>query len=76
MNEAVPRAEHPRPQFVRDSWLNLNGRWTFAFDFGRSGWHQGHGWQKSAGFDREITVPFCPESKLSGVGYTDFIDSL
>jgi hypothetical protein len=22
------RNEHPRPQFVRDSWLNLNGQWT------------------------------------------------
>ena len=22
------RKEHPRPQFVRDSWLNLNGQWT------------------------------------------------
>jgi len=22
------RKEHPRPQFVRNSWLNLNGQWT------------------------------------------------
>ena len=76
MQNALPRPEHPRPQFVRDTWLNLNGRWTFAFDFGRSGWHQGRDWQRSTGFDREILVPFCPESQLSGVGYTDFIDSL
>ena len=26
---------------------------------------------KSNGFDQKITVPFCPESKLSGVKYTD-----
>ena len=27
-----PRAEYPRPQFVRDSWINLNGEWQFEFD--------------------------------------------
>jgi beta-galactosidase/beta-glucuronidase len=72
----IPRPEHPRPHFVRKDWINLNGRWTFAFDFGRSGWHAGHEWQNSTGFDREIVVPFCPESKLSGVDHTDFIDAL
>ena len=71
---AIPRPEHPRPQFRRDAWINLNGTWTFAFDFGRSG--QAAGWQQSTGFDREITVPFCPESALSGVGHTDFIEAL
>ena len=29
---------------------------------------------KSKGFDKKITVPFCPESKLSGIGYMDFIN--
>jgi beta-galactosidase/beta-glucuronidase len=24
--------EHPRPDFERREWLNLNGRWDFAFD--------------------------------------------
>ena len=23
--------EHPRPQLVRDSYVNLNGRWEYAF---------------------------------------------
>ena len=31
---------------------------------------------KSNGFDEKITVPFAPESKLSGVGYTDFINNI
>lgn len=26
------RMEYPRPQFVRDAWLNLNGTWQFEFD--------------------------------------------
>lgn len=30
----------------------------------------------SKGFNKTITVPFCPESKLSGVGYTDFINNI
>ena len=28
----IPRAEHPKPQFCRDAWLNLNGQWDFAMD--------------------------------------------
>ena len=70
----IPRPEHPRPQFVRDSWVNLNGTWTYAFDFGESG--LARGLDKSEGFDQKITVPFCPESKLSGVEYKDFINSM
>lgn len=33
----LPRAEYPRPQFERADWINLNGTWTFDFDFGESG---------------------------------------
>lgn len=66
------RPEHPRPQLIRDSWLNLNGPWLFTLDFGDSGEQQG--WPDGASsFDREILVPFCPESRLSEIGYTDFI---
>ena len=73
---SIPRPEHPRPQFERDDWLNLNGEWTFAFDFGHSGRDVGRELFKSKGFDRKILVPFCPESRLSGVGYTDFIEDM
>ena len=31
---SIPRPEHPRPQFVRENWKNLNGKWTYVFDFG------------------------------------------
>lgn len=70
----IPRSEHPRPQFVRDSWVNLNGTWTYAFDFGESGLQRD--FNESKGFDSNIIVPFCPESKLSGVEYKDFINSM
>ncbi|MEA3421368.1 MAG: beta-glucuronidase, partial [Acidobacteriota bacterium] len=33
----IPRPEYPRPQFVRSQWVNLNGKWTYTFDFGKSG---------------------------------------
>ena len=69
-----PRPEHPRPQFRRDDWVNLNGTWTYAFDPGRSGAERGL--PAAKGFDEAILVPFCPESRLSGVGCTDFIDCM
>ena len=71
---AVPRAEYPRPQFERTEWQCLNGPWTYQFDFGQSGVEQRL--FESKGFKDEITVPFCPESPLSGVGRKDFIPAI
>lgn len=34
---SMPRPEYPRPQLERKEWLNLNGTWTYCFDFGKSG---------------------------------------
>jgi beta-galactosidase/beta-glucuronidase len=70
----TPRPEYPRPQFVRRDWINLNGTWSYTFDFSGSG-HE-RDFQNSKGFDGRIIVPFCPESRLSGVGFTDFINCL
>ena len=28
----IPRPEHPKPQFKREAWMNLNGPWKFTFD--------------------------------------------
>lgn len=71
---AFPRAEYPRPQFERADWLNLNGEWSYTFDFVGSGMEKD--FYKSTGFSGKIIVPFCPESKLSGVEYTDFINNI
>ncbi len=66
----IPRHEHPNPQFERKSWLNLNGEWEFEADPAVSGIERKL--FERAHLSGRITVPFCPESKLSGIGSTDF----
>ena len=75
MINAIPRPEHPRPQFVRERWMNLNGEWDFLFDFGNSGVERElfRTGRLAEAEPRKITVPFCPESRLSGIGYVDWI---
>ena len=67
----IPRAEHPNPQWERKNWRNLNGLWEFEWDYGCSA-VQRRLWEKET-FAHTILVPFCPESKLSGLAHTDFI---
>lgn len=72
--KTIPRSEYPRPQFVRKEYVNLNGEWTCEFDFGRSG--EARQRHLAKGFAQKIIVPFCPESELSGIGHTDFIEQM
>jgi len=53
---SVPFAEYPRPQFKRDSYLCLNGKWKFSIEN-----------NNSKVFSGEIILPFPPESRISGV---------
>ena len=69
----IPRTEYPRPQFVRNDWLCLNGEWQFEIDQGDSGLERG---LRESELSDTITVPFCPESKLSGVEHVDFINAV
>ena len=68
------RQEHPNPQWERSTWRNLNGQWEFAFDFGNSAIEREM--FKSDSLPLRITVPFCPESELSGIGYRDFMPAV
>ncbi len=68
----IPRPEHPNPQFERKDWINLNGEWQFEFDFGISG--RDRKFYERESLDSKIIVPFCPESILSGIGNTDFLN--
>lgn len=72
--QPCPRPEYPRPQFARQSWINLNGIWTCTFDFSKSG--MARGYANMPGFDNNILVPFCPESSLSGMNVKDFIEDM
>ncbi|HZA35847.1 MAG TPA: hypothetical protein VE505_13005, partial [Vicinamibacterales bacterium] len=69
----VPRAEHPRPDFMRADWATLNGRWEFEFDDQDAGmrerWFAG-----TRAFGKTIVVPYTFQSKLSGIGDTAFHD--
>ena len=55
----TPWNVYPRPQLRRESFVNLNGNWDFAVSGGAA---------VPSKFDRSILVPFCPESRLSGIG--------
>jgi DNA-binding LacI/PurR family transcriptional regulator len=68
-----PRAEYPRPQFVRQQWMCLNGAWEFEIDQGDSGADRG---LPRRALNQQIVVPFAPESELSGIGERDFLEAV
>ncbi len=58
LDRNCPLSEYPRPQFVRDSYFNLNGKWKCEFSDGEA---------LPEKYTYDITVPFSPEAPLSGV---------
>ena len=66
------REEYPRPQFIRKDWINLNGEWQFEIDNAKSGTERGL-YRSETSLSERITVPFCPESRLSGLEHKDFM---
>ena len=65
-NNEIPLAEHPRPDFERETWQNLNGYWKFKPDSADIGIAEN--WQnESVFFDQKILVPFSWASSLSGI---------
>lgn len=59
--------EHPRPDFYRENWLSLNGTWQFDFDEMEKGLSE-KWYLKSKKLMENIEVPFCYQSKKSGIG--------
>lgn len=58
LNKENPLSEYPRPQFVRNSYINLNGKWKCEFSKSKNLPNE---------FSTDIIVPFSPETPLSGV---------
>ena len=71
----IYRTEHPKPQFMRETWQNLNGPWQFEMDLSCSG-KERNLFEAEQNFSQTINVPFCVESDLSGIGYKDFVNSV
>lgn len=65
-SQSIPLPEHPRPDFERADWVNLNGSWNFEFDSLNLGeaekWNEGN-----TDFSQQIIVPFPWGSTLSRV---------
>jgi hypothetical protein len=59
VSNTLPHPEYPRPQLVRENWVNLNGWWNYGI-----GPADGGGPDMWPG---KILVPFPIESQLSGV---------
>ena len=74
MNQKMKRTEYPRPQLQRNSFFCLNGPWQFAIDSGES--LPERGLFDPLNYPETIEVPFCPESKLSGIHHTDFMNAV
>jgi hypothetical protein len=68
----LPRPEHPQPQMVRAEWLNLNGTWEFAETDATADAR----FLSAEPYPDKIVVPFCRESKLSGLARTGFIKNV
>ena len=65
-SQPIPLPEHPRPDFERPSWQNLNGMWDFAFDPYNEGVKEGWANDRIPATEK-IQVPFPWGSPLSGV---------
>lgn len=66
-NRSIPRSEHPRPDFMRDTYQTLNGEWQFAYDDENIGLEEN--WVDEAHvLPMSILVPFSYQAKMSGIG--------
>ncbi len=76
----IKKATSPNPQFERKSFSLLNGEWDFGFMKAKKGFKFSENEKRAIEirnkneFTHKINVPFCVESELSGIGYTDFIN--
>ncbi|MDR2955283.1 MAG: beta-galactosidase [Prevotella sp.] len=60
--------EYPRPQMVRDNWMNLNGIWDFTKV-------EDMAYNATQKYDEQILVPFAMESAISGIMNTNHMEN-
>jgi len=72
LTEHIPRPEHPRPDAERVEWLNLNGVWEFA----ETDDSADERYLADKPYPDKITVPFCRESRLSGLARLGFVKNV
>ena len=65
---------HPTPQFKRDKWYSLDGKWDFAFDDKKAG--DKEKWYEHFPKGTQIQVPFTYETKASGIHQTDHYETV
>ncbi len=70
--DSIPRPEHPIPQMERSEWLNLNGQWDFA----ETDDNEDESYLTKESYPDQIIVPFCRESKLSGLEQKGFVKNV
>ncbi|GFZ30805.1 beta-glucuronidase [Clostridium zeae] len=68
----IVRNEHPRPNFERETWLNLNGDWDFEYDDNDLGLKSK--WYQNNSFSKKIVVPYVFQSELSGINEQEVHD--
>lgn len=73
-DKIIDKAEYPRPDFERSDWISLNGQWDFVFDYDNE--YEIPGIPPQVNFNKKIVVPFCYESKLSGLGTDEPCENL
>lgn len=73
MISSIPRAEFPNPAFERKNWSCLNGDWDFAFDYNNE---YENSKAENIKFDKKIVVPFCYQSKMSGIHSDELCENI
>lgn len=69
MERVGKNADAPRPDLYRENFNFLNGEWDFEFDDQNQGIKEK--WFDLKGLEKRITVPFCFQSKASGIGLNE-----
>ena len=64
------RLQHPRPQMIRENWMDLNGLWDFCFDDDNTGLTE-NAFLAEDFFDRQICVPYAYQTAKSLIGLNE-----